>query len=70
MSLADIGVVGELSDGLAEKEKGPPTSYYKGRAMGAGSGLGRSGFASSQAMGGNDIFSSLGGQQYQYGGSQ
>jgi epsin len=57
VSLADVGIVGGLSDGSDEKEKGPPTSYYMGTAMGAGSGLGRSGFSSSQPMPGN-IFSS------------
>ncbi|EXB66907.1 hypothetical protein L484_019545 [Morus notabilis] len=69
VSLVDVGVVGGLSEGLDEKEKGPATSYYMGRAMGAGSGLGRSGFPS-HGTGGDDFFSSLGGQQYQYGGFQ
>eukprot|EP00262_Sarcandra_glabra_P018862 TRINITY_DN6922_c0_g1_i2.p1 TRINITY_DN6922_c0_g1~~TRINITY_DN6922_c0_g1_i2.p1 ORF type:complete len:579 (-),score=137.32 TRINITY_DN6922_c0_g1_i2:246-1913(-) len=42
-SLADIGIVGGLSDGSDDKEKGPPpTSVYMGRAMG----LGRSGYTS------------------------
>ncbi|XP_040997439.1 clathrin interactor EPSIN 1 [Juglans microcarpa x Juglans regia] len=70
VSLADVGVVGGLSDGFDEREKGPSTSYYMGRAMGAGSGLGRSNFTSSQAMGGNDIFSDLSRQQYQFGDFQ
>ncbi|KAG7943419.1 hypothetical protein I3843_15G037800 [Carya illinoinensis] len=70
VSLADVGVVGGLSDGFDEREKGPPTSYYMGRAMGAGSGLGRSSFTSSQAMGGNDIFSDRSRQQYQFGDFQ
>ncbi|XP_062159368.1 clathrin interactor EPSIN 1 [Alnus glutinosa] len=70
VSLADVGIVGGLSDGSDEKEKGPPTSYYMGTAMGAGSGLGRSGFSSSQPMPGNDIFSNPGGENYQYGGFQ
>ncbi|KAG5540555.1 hypothetical protein RHGRI_020687 [Rhododendron griersonianum] len=39
VSLADIGIVGGLSDGSDEKDKGPPTSFYMGRAMGAGSGI-------------------------------
>ncbi|KAG6624496.1 clathrin interactor EPSIN 1-like isoform X1 [Carya illinoinensis] len=68
VSLADVGVVGGLSDGLGEREKGPLTSYYPGRAMGTGSGLGRSGFSSSPAMGGNEFFSDFGGQHHQYGG--
>ncbi|XP_059657111.1 clathrin interactor EPSIN 1-like [Cornus florida] len=70
VSLVDIGIVGGLSDGSDEREKGPPTSFYTGRAMGTGSGLGKSGFTSSTAMGGDDIFSSLGNQQYQFGGFQ
>lgn len=70
VSLADVGVVGGLGDGLDERDKGPPASYYVGKAMGSGSGLGRSGFTSSQSMGGDDFFSNLGGQQYQYGGFQ
>lgn len=72
VNLADVGVVGGLSDGLDEREKGPPASYYMGRAMGSGSGLGRTGFTSSQAPGGDefDFLSSLSGQPYQYGGFQ
>ncbi|VVA11854.1 PREDICTED: clathrin [Prunus dulcis] len=73
VNLADVGIVGGLTDGSDEREKGPPTSYYMGRAMGSGTGLGKSGFPSSPGMGGDDIFSSLsggGGQQYQYGGFQ
>jgi epsin len=68
VNLADVGIVGGLSDGSDEREKGPPTSFYMGRAMGSGTGLGRSGY---QGAGGDDIFSSLsGGQQYPYGGFQ
>lgn len=70
----DLGVVGDLSGGQEEKEKGPPASFYMGRAMGTGSGLGRSGISSTQATQsqttvGDDFFSSLGtgGQQYQFG---
>jgi epsin len=70
VSLVDVGIVGGLSDGSDEREKGPPASFYMGRAMGAGSGLGRSGLTSSQAVGGNDVFSNLSGQQYQFGGFQ
>ncbi|KAF3447495.1 hypothetical protein FNV43_RR12681 [Rhamnella rubrinervis] len=71
VNLADVGIVGGLSDGMIEeKEKGPTTSYYMGRAMGAGSGLGKSGFTS-QGSAGDDFFSSLSsGQPYQYGGFQ
>uniref|UniRef100_A0A5B6ZVA4 Putative clathrin interactor EPSIN 1 isoform X1 n=1 Tax=Davidia involucrata TaxID=16924 RepID=A0A5B6ZVA4_DAVIN len=70
VSLADIGIVGGLSDLSDEREKGPPTSLYMGRAMGAGSGLGRSGFTSATAMGADDIFSNLSNQQSQFGGFQ
>ncbi|XP_015885107.1 clathrin interactor EPSIN 1 isoform X1 [Ziziphus jujuba] len=73
VNLADVGVVGGLSDGLDEREKGPQASYLMGRAMGSGTGLGRSGFTSSQATGGDqfdDFFSTLNGQPYQYGGFQ
>lgn len=57
VNLADIGIVGGLSDGSDEKEKGLPTSAaYMGRAMGTGTGLGRSGFPSSTAMGGSGNF--------------
>ncbi|KAI3407398.1 ENTH domain-containing protein [Psidium guajava] len=66
VSLADVGVVGGLSDGSNEREKGPPTSFFMGRAMGTGSGLGMSGFTSSQATGGDDFFSSFASQS-QYG---
>ncbi|XP_062101275.1 clathrin interactor EPSIN 1 isoform X2 [Humulus lupulus] len=68
VSLVDVGVVGGLGDGFDESNKGPPTSYYIGKAMGSGSG--RSGISSSQAAGADDFFSSLSGQQYQYGGFQ
>ncbi|KAI8547112.1 hypothetical protein RHMOL_Rhmol07G0169300 [Rhododendron molle] len=69
VSLADIGIVGGLSAGSDEKDKGPPTSFYMGRAMGAGSGIGRSsGFTSSTGTGSDDMFSNLGAQQYQFGG--
>lgn len=73
VSLADIGVVGGLSDGLEEKEKRPPTSIYMGRAMGPASGktsTTTTGFPTSTAAGGDDFFSSLGSQQYQFGGFQ
>ncbi|XP_038695245.1 clathrin interactor EPSIN 1-like isoform X1 [Tripterygium wilfordii] len=69
VSLADVGIVG-LDDGLDGREKGPPASNYMARAMGMGSGMGMSSFASSQAPGSsgrNDFFSSLGSQQYQFG---
>ena len=71
VSLVEVGVVGGLTDGSDEREKGPATSYYMGRAMGSGSGLGKSGFPSSQQpIADEDFFSSLAGPQYQYGGFQ
>ncbi|CAN0907312.1 Clathrin interactor EPSIN 1 [Linum grandiflorum] len=93
VSLVDVGVVGELGGGQEEKEKSTAVapSFYMGRAMGSGSGLGMSGFSSaSHCQGyagapssgftatssqpangsggsGDDFFSSLGSQQYQFG---
>lgn len=69
VSLVGVGVVGDLSDGLDEREKVPPTSFYMGRAMGTGSGLGKSGFTSSQSQAtvGDDFFSSFASQQHQFG---
>ncbi|KAJ4957749.1 hypothetical protein NE237_024860 [Protea cynaroides] len=64
VSLADIGIVGTLSDVSDEKEKTPPSAAYMGKAMSMRSGLGGSGFTSSP--GGNDIFPTLG-QQQQFG---
>ncbi|GLT57218.1 hypothetical protein SLA2020_302060 [Shorea laevis] len=66
VNLADVGIVGGLSD-TDEREKGPPTSFYMGTAMGSGSGLGRTGYSSSQATGDN-LFSTLGGQHYHFNG--
>jgi len=66
VSLIDVGVVGGLSDFSNEREKGPAPTYHMGQAMGAGSGLGRTG---SQGIG-DDFFSQLSGQQYQFGGFQ
>lgn len=63
--------MGGLSDGSDEREKATPPSFYMGRAMGSGSGLGRSaGFTPSQSATGDDIFSNFGGQNYQFGGFQ
>ncbi|KAK1290326.1 Clathrin interactor EPSIN 1 [Acorus calamus] len=69
VSLADIGIVGDLSD-MSHEEKGPPASAYMGRAMGSGSGLGWSGFTSSTGGGGGTgagdsaSFSNFGQQQF------
>ncbi|KAE8656595.1 Clathrin interactor EPSIN 1 [Hibiscus syriacus] len=67
VSLADVGIVGGLND-VDEREKGPPTSFYMGRAMGSGSGLGKTGFSSTTVPAGeDDLFSNLGShQQYQF----
>lgn len=70
VSLVDVGIVGGLSDGLDEREKGPPTTLYMGRAMGTGSGLGMYGGTPSQSTAGDDIFSNFGSQNYQFGGFQ
>ncbi|XVE97632.1 hypothetical protein REPUB_Repub03eG0035600 [Reevesia pubescens] len=66
VSLADVGIVGGLSD-VDERETGLPTSFHMGRAMGGGSGLGKTGFTSTQATAEDDLFSSIGNQQYQFG---
>ncbi|XP_019707013.2 clathrin interactor EPSIN 1-like [Elaeis guineensis] len=63
VNLADIGIVGGLGDGPDEKEKGLPSSAYMGRAMGMGTGLGRSGFPST-TMGTSGSFSTFGQQQF------
>ncbi|KAJ7966467.1 clathrin interactor EPSIN 1 [Quillaja saponaria] len=70
VNLTDVGIVGGLSDGSDERERGPPTSFYMGRAMGSGSGLGKSGLTPLQAASGDAIFSNLSSQQYQFGGFQ
>jgi epsin len=70
VSLADVGIVGGLNDGSDEREKGPPATFYMGRAMGSGSGLGMYGGAPSQQTTGDDIFSNFGSQNYQFGGFQ
>ncbi|XP_012477312.1 clathrin interactor EPSIN 1 isoform X3 [Gossypium raimondii] len=54
VSLADVGILGELSD-VDKRDKGPPTSLHMGRAMGTGSGFGKTGFTSATAE--DDIFS-------------
>ncbi|XP_049373481.1 clathrin interactor EPSIN 1-like [Solanum verrucosum] len=68
VNLADVGVVGGLTDGSDEREKGP-TSFYSSKAMGQGIGYGKSGFPSA-ATAGDDIFSSLNTQNYQFGSFQ
>lgn len=68
VNLADVGIVGGLTE-TDETSQAPPTSYYVGRAMGAGSGLGRSSFTST-ATDVDDMFSNHNGQQFQFGGFQ
>ncbi|XP_073122664.1 clathrin interactor EPSIN 1 isoform X2 [Henckelia pumila] len=67
VNLADVGIVGGLTDGTEEKEKGPLPSFYQGRAMGIGSGLGRSSVASTTSTNNDDFFSGLSSQQYEFG---
>ncbi|GFP88041.1 clathrin interactor epsin 1 [Phtheirospermum japonicum] len=70
VNLADVGIVGGLTDGSDEKDKGPLPPFYMGKSMGVGSGIGMSGFTSNTTTMNDDFFSSLGGSQYQYGGFQ
>ncbi|KAK1417916.1 hypothetical protein QVD17_27052 [Tagetes erecta] len=71
VDLTDVGIVGGLSAGPEEKEKGLPNSLFMGRAMGTGSGLGKStGFTTSATTDMDDFFSSLSGSQNQYGAFQ
>ncbi|GJW16440.1 clathrin interactor EPSIN 1 [Tanacetum coccineum] len=60
VDLTDVGIVGCLSAGTEEKDKGLPNSLHMGRAMGAGSGLGKStGYSTSTTTDMDDFFSSL-----------
>ncbi|MCE0482259.1 hypothetical protein HAX54_040841 [Datura stramonium] len=68
VNLADVGIVGGLTDGSDEREKGP-ISFYTSRSMGQGIGHSKSGFPSA-ATAGDDIFSSLNTQNYQFGSFQ
>lgn len=73
VDLTDVGIVGGLSAGAEEKDKGLPNSLYMGRAMGTGSGLGKStGFSTSTttATDMDDFFSSLSSSQNQFGNFQ
>ncbi|KAJ8774774.1 hypothetical protein K2173_017220 [Erythroxylum novogranatense] len=69
VSLVGVGVVGDLSDGQDEMKKEFPATFYMGKAMGTGTGIGKSGFTSqaSQMTGADDFFSNLGSQHYQHG---
>ncbi|KAH0453688.1 hypothetical protein IEQ34_018012 [Dendrobium chrysotoxum] len=60
-NLADIGIVGGLNDESNEKERALPPPSYMGRAMGAGSGLGRTTglFSSTTTTGENWDFSTF-----------
>ncbi|XP_076958887.1 clathrin interactor EPSIN 1-like isoform X1 [Bidens hawaiensis] len=71
VDLTDVGIVGGLSTGPEEKDKGLPNSLFMGQAMGSGSGLGKStGFTTSATTDMDDFFSSLSGPQNQYGSFQ
>ncbi|CAA0821303.1 Clathrin interactor EPSIN 1 [Striga hermonthica] len=75
VNLADVGVVGGLTDGSEGNNKGSLPSFYTGNAMGVGSGAGKSAFVStststSTSTTNDDFFSGLSSQQYQYGGFQ
>ncbi|KAI4376281.1 hypothetical protein MLD38_014062 [Melastoma candidum] len=59
VSLADVGIVGGLSDTSDDRDKGPSANFYMGRAMGTSSSLGRSGLKPSQLTGEDDFFSSF-----------
>ncbi|CAN8236682.1 unnamed protein product [Cochlearia groenlandica] len=74
-SLADVGVVGGLSND--EGNKASAATYYSGWSMGAGSGLGKTGLYSAQQQQqrqqqepeiSDDFFSSLSNQRSQSGG--
>ncbi|GKB56490.1 clathrin interactor EPSIN 1 [Tanacetum coccineum] len=60
VDLTDVGIVGGLSAGTEEKDKGLLNSLYMGRAMGTGSEFGKSiGYSTSAAADMDDFFSSL-----------
>ncbi|KAD4178731.1 hypothetical protein E3N88_27322 [Mikania micrantha] len=63
VDLTDVGIVGGLSNGVEEKDKGLPHSFYMGQAMGTGSGLGKSTGFTTSATDMDDFFSSLSGPQ-------
>ncbi|KAF3503797.1 hypothetical protein F2Q69_00045010 [Brassica cretica] len=69
-SLADVGVVGGLSN--EEGNKASAAAYYSGWSMGAGSGLGKTGLYSAQQQQQqqtpDDFFSSLSNQRYHQSG--
>ncbi|KAF8115898.1 hypothetical protein N665_0025s0341 [Sinapis alba] len=74
-SLADVGVVGDLSN--EEGNKASAAAYYSGWSMGAGSGLGKTGLYSAQQQQqqqqappeiSDDFFSSLSNQRYHQSG--
>ncbi|KAL9230365.1 hypothetical protein vseg_005727 [Gypsophila vaccaria] len=69
VNLTDIGIIGGLSDGSDEKQKGPSTFSYMGTSMGLGSGFGTSNFTQATPAE-DDFFSSFTSSQHQYGGFQ
>ncbi|KAL6556651.1 hypothetical protein OROGR_005939 [Orobanche gracilis] len=74
VNLADVGIVGGLSDhhGSDEKDKGSLPSFYMGnKSMGIGSQIGKSGFTSTTTtIINDDFFSSLSSSHYQFGSFQ
>ncbi|KAL9227269.1 hypothetical protein vseg_002979 [Gypsophila vaccaria] len=70
VNLADIGIVGGLSDGTDEKQKGPQAFYHMGTSMGMGSGLGATGFNPTTTAPLDDFFSSFNSSQHQFGSFQ
>ncbi|XP_074286973.1 clathrin interactor EPSIN 1-like [Silene latifolia] len=69
VNLAGIGIVGSLSDGTDDNQKGPSTSYYMGTSMNMGSGYGTTSFNPTTPAS-DDFFSSYTSSQHQFGGFQ
>lgn len=67
VNLADVGIVGGLSDPFDDRDKGSSTSFYMGGTIGSGSAFGKPGY-NSAASGADDFFSIMSSQQYQFGG--
>lgn len=70
VNLADVGIVGGLTDPSDEKDKGALPSFYMGRPMGSGPMMGKSGFTPSSTSTNDNFFSSLSSQQNQFGSFQ
>lgn len=71
VNLADIGIVGGLTDGSESKEKGPMPLFNMGIAMGVGSGASKSNATTaSPPLIDDDFFSSLSSEQHHVGSFQ